>query len=170
MLSFDAGSEKGAIGSISPTWHPLNHALTLSQPPRLRMELRGSDTESMCSPTEAALGGPSRATCRALVPDSDFSMRRAARSQLTYPRQVHPSSPELCQLINRCCPVPRGRRGRETNGLNYRWLAEPSPCSLFMRQACCSGLPLAGDALESGAAGLVKPGKMCCTGWGDQWC
>lgn len=119
----------------------------------------------ICSPTRAALGGLSGATCRTLVPDGDFGLRRAACSQLTFPRQVHLSSPELCQLISRCCPVPRGWRGRQTNGPSYRWLAEPSPHSQFLRQARCSGALWAGDTCETGAVGWEKPARCAVQGW-----
>lgn len=96
-------------------------------------------------------------------------LQRLAHSLLVSPRQVHLSSPQPCQFISRCCPVPRGRRGRETSGPNCRWLAEPCPHLLFLRQACCSGAcQRAGrngeDVLCSRGIG-VSPMALTSAGW-----
>lgn len=96
-------------------------------------------------------------------------LQRLAHSLLVSPRQVHLSSPQPCQFISRCCPVPRGRRGRETSGPNRRWLAEPCPHLLFLRQACCSGAcQRAGkngeDVLCSRGIG-VSPVALTSAGW-----
>lgn len=117
---------------------------------------------------QGALGGPTRHT-QGACPMLLLRLRRVAHSPLVSPRQVHLSSPRPCQFISRCCPVPRGWRGRETNGPNRRWLAEPCPHLLFLRQACCSGAcQRAGnngeDVLCSGGIG-VSPVALTSAGW-----
>lgn len=141
MPSVVAGSGVGVIGGTGTTELPHAPSQLHSHPAQTSWaedeaeRVQHRVNTHICSPTRADLGGPSGATCRTLVPDGDFGLRRTAHSWLTYPRQVHLSSPELCQLISRCCPVPRGWRGRETNGLRYRWLTEPSLYAHFLRQA-----------------------------------